>query len=38
MQIKDGKFLIPGGVSLIGSHITEHLLAAGAGEIILFDN
>ena len=38
MQIKDGTFLITGGVSLIGSHITEQLLAAGAGEIILFDN
>ncbi|MEW5423545.1 NAD-dependent epimerase/dehydratase family protein [Amorphus sp. 3PC139-8] len=38
MKIKDGKFLITGGVSLIGSHITEQLLAAGAGEVMLFDN
>lgn len=38
MKIKDGKFLITGGVSLIGSHITEQLLAEGAREIVLFDN
>lgn len=38
MNIKDGKFLITGGVSLIGSHITEQLLKEGAREIVLFDN
>lgn len=38
MKIKNGKFLITGGVSLIGSHISEQLLNAGAREIILFDN
>lgn len=38
MKINGGKFLITGGVSLIGSHITEQLLEAGAREIILFDN
>ncbi|MCA8906566.1 MAG: NAD-dependent epimerase/dehydratase family protein [Rhodospirillaceae bacterium] len=27
-----------GGISLIGSHVTEHLLEAGAEEVILFDN
>lgn len=38
MKIEGGKFLITGGVSLIGSHITEQLMAAGAREIVLFDN
>jgi len=38
MKIEGGKFVITGGVSLIGSHITEQLLAAGAREIVLFDN
>ena len=38
MKIKDGKFLITGGASMIGAHITEHLLKAGAREIVLFDN
>jgi UDP-glucose 4-epimerase len=38
MKIADGKFLITGGVSLIGTHLAEHLLQAGAREIVLFDN
>lgn len=38
MKIKGGKFLITGGASMIGAHITEHLLKAGAREIVLFDN
>ena len=38
MKIKDGKFLITGGASMIGAHITEQLLKAGAREVILFDN
>jgi UDP-glucose 4-epimerase len=38
MQIKRGKFLITGGASMIGAHIAEHLLRAGAREIVLFDN
>src|SRR5580704_8361888 len=38
MKIKGGKFLITGGASMIGAHITEQLLAADAREIILFDN
>jgi UDP-glucose 4-epimerase len=38
MTIKGGKFLITGGASMIGAHITEQLLAAGAREVILFDN
>lgn len=38
MKIEDGKFVVTGGVSLIGSHIAEQLLAAGAREVVLFDN
>lgn len=38
MQIKGGKFLITGGASMIGAQLTEHLLAADAREIVLFDN
>jgi UDP-glucose 4-epimerase len=38
MKIKGGKFLITGGASMIGAHITEQLLAGDAREIILFDN
>ncbi|CAM4157993.1 NAD-dependent epimerase/dehydratase family protein [Bordetella tumulicola] len=38
MEISGGRFAITGGVSLIGSHITEALLSRGAEQIILFDN
>lgn len=38
MKIEGGKFVVTGGVSLIGSHIGEQLLAAGASEVVLFDN
>jgi UDP-glucose 4-epimerase len=38
MKIEGGKFLITGGASMIGAHVTEHLLKAGAREIVLFDN
>ncbi|ANN77600.1 NAD-dependent epimerase/dehydratase family protein [Bordetella flabilis] len=38
MKIAGNKFVITGGVSLIGSHITEMLLAAGAEQVVLFDN
>jgi UDP-glucose 4-epimerase len=31
-------YLITGGASLIGSHVTDHLLEAGAKEVRLFDN
>jgi UDP-glucose 4-epimerase len=37
-EIAGARFLITGGVSLIGSHITDALLAAGAVEVRLFDN
>ncbi|MCB9958302.1 MAG: NAD-dependent epimerase/dehydratase family protein [Rhodospirillaceae bacterium] len=38
MQIQGGRFMVTGGISLIGSHVTEHLLEAGAEEVVLFDN
>jgi len=38
VAIKGGRFLITGGLSLIGSHIAEHLLAEGAAEVVLLDN
>src|SRR5262249_28745471 len=38
MQIAGGRFLVTGGASLIGSHLTEQLLEAGAAAVILFDN
>lgn len=38
MEIKNGCFMVTGGISLIGSHVTEQLLEAGAKEVILFDN
>lgn len=38
MKIEGNKFLITGGAGLMGSHITDRLLAKGAAEIILLDN
>ncbi|ULA58183.1 MAG: UDP-glucose 4-epimerase [Nitrospira sp.] len=38
MKIKNHRFLITGGAGLMGSHITDRLLAKGASEIILLDN
>lgn len=38
MKIEGNKFLLTGGASLIGSHTAEHLLKAGAREVVLFDN
>ncbi len=38
MQISGGKFVITGGASLIGSHVADHLLGEGAGEVVLLDN
>lgn len=37
-RIADGKFVVVGGASLLGSHLGEQLLAAGAGEVVLMDN
>lgn len=38
MNILDGRFVITGGASLIGSHIAEKLLEHGAAEVVLLDN
>ena len=38
MEISGRRFLLAGGASLIGSHLTEQLLKAGAGSVVLFDN
>src|SRR5215510_4222886 len=38
MHIAGRRFLVTGGASLIGSHLTEQLLEAGAAAVILFDN
>ncbi|MBJ6727089.1 NAD-dependent epimerase/dehydratase family protein [Geomesophilobacter sediminis] len=38
MDIKGNAFLITGGAGLMGSHIAERLVAAGARKIILLDN
>lgn len=38
MNIKGKQFLITGGFGLVGSHIADQLLEAGAGKVILFDN
>jgi UDP-glucose 4-epimerase len=37
MDIAGGRFVVTGGASLIGSHLTQPLLAAGAAAVILFD-
>lgn len=36
--ISEGKFVVVGGASLLGSHIGEQLLAGGAREVVLLDN
>ncbi|WP_296560363.1 NAD-dependent epimerase/dehydratase family protein [Pigmentiphaga sp.] len=38
MQIESHRFLITGGASLIGLRTAESLLAAGAREVVLYDN
>ena len=38
MQIAGGRFVVTGGASLIGSHLTQQLLEVGAAAVILFDN
>src|SRR5215472_5582228 len=38
MKIKDGKFVVTGGASLIGSHVAERLLGEGGREVVLLDN
>lgn len=36
--ISNGKFVVVGGASQVGSHIAEQLLEAGAREVVLLDN
>lgn len=36
--IQGKSFLVTGGFSLVGSHVAEQLLAAGAGRVVLLDN
>lgn len=36
--ISGGKFVVVGGASLLGSHIGDQLLSAGAREVLLLDN
>ncbi|WP_034302686.1 NAD(P)-dependent oxidoreductase [Herbaspirillum sp. RV1423] len=38
MDLINKKFLITGGFGLLGSHIAEQLLTAGARQVVLFDN
>ena len=38
MEIRGGRFLIAGGASQVGSHITDELLAGGAAQVLLLDN
>lgn len=38
MNIRGNSFLITGGAGLMGSHITDRLLAGGAARIVLLDN
>lgn len=38
MDISGGKFVVTGGASLIGSHVADQLLTAGAREVVLLDN
>jgi len=38
MKIEGNRFLITGGAGLMGSHISDRLLAKGASETILLDN
>ena len=38
MNIANGRFVVTGGASLIGSHVADRLLEQGAREVILLDN
>ena len=38
MDIRNGRFVVTGGASLIGSHVADALLAQGAREVVLLDN
>lgn len=38
MQVENGRFLVIGGAGLIGSHLVDQLLAAGARQVRVYDN
>lgn len=38
MKIEGKTFLITGGASLVGSHLTDQLLEQGAAKVVVFDN
>ncbi len=38
LEISGSRFLLVGAASLVGSHTADHLLAAGAKEVVLLDN
>jgi UDP-glucose 4-epimerase len=38
MNIQDGRFVVTGGASLIGSHVADTLISRGAREVVLLDN
>lgn len=38
MEIRNGRFVVTGGASLVGSHVADGLLADGAREVVLLDN
>ena len=38
MELEGKKFVVVGGAGLIGSHVTEALLAEDVGEVVVYDN
>jgi UDP-glucose 4-epimerase len=38
VSTRRGRFLVTGGAGTIGSTVVDHLLAAGAGEVVVLDN
>ncbi|MFO0722389.1 MAG: SDR family NAD(P)-dependent oxidoreductase [Myxococcota bacterium] len=38
MELSGKRFLVVGGAGLIGSHVVDQLLAAGAKEVVVYDN